>query len=196
MNITHMKAYIDHIAEYVEETSALVMDRLSSHTSKIIRDYLKRWKTHEGRPLFVPIYLEPKTSLLVSPLDMGAIGEFKSYFYRLDRTTPELKKLAAYQAWRQVSNDNLRSYFLNCGLVGEEEISSIRDRFLKEVRGGVPPQLEEIREFYDAWRSGAIDVEGAHLTRAVPLELPKQLPTGRLEGKYWVHYGPHGKKIE
>lgn len=193
MTIQVMKEYIDHIAPYVEETTILLMDRLSSHTSKKTKKYFQRWKTHDGQPLFIPLYLEPKSSFLVSPLDMGAIGEFKSYFYQLDRSTPELKKLATYQAWRQVSNDNLRKYFLNCGIIGEEDISSIHDRFIKEVRGGIPSQLEKIRDYYDSWRSGAMKVEGAYLTRDIPLELPCQLPSAKLDGKYWTEYGPHGK---
>jgi hypothetical protein len=111
MNIPRMIDYIDHIAQYVEETSLLVMDRLSSHTAANICRH--------------------------------------------------------------------------CDIVGTESIDSLRNRFMNEIGSVIPPQLEEELDFYDAWKSGFIQVEGASRGRGVHLAIPDQLPESYLDGVYW-----------
>lgn len=189
MNTAIMKEYVDHIAQYVQEPSLLLMDRLSSHKAGAVMEHIETKRTATGDLLLIPILLPPKTAFLISPLDMGAIGAFKSYFYKLDRSTLELKKKAVQHAWDQVSNDALRSIFENCGITGEENLDSVRLRFMKGVVGAVPKELEEALDFYDSWQSGAINVEGASRGRGVTLEIPQQLSEGHLDGSYWSKYG-------
>ena len=138
--------------------------------------------------LFYPILLPAKTAFLLSPLDMGAIGAFKSNYYRLDRSTIALKKLAASHAWREVSNESLRNIFLNCGIIGEETLQTIRSRFMKEVVGLIPKEMDELLNYYDAWKSGRIDVEGATRGRGITLEKPQQFPDEEMDGNYWTNY--------
>lgn len=189
MTIDLMFNYIDHLVEYVVEPSLLLLDRLSSHTSSRVLRYIRSKKTSTGDSLLIPFLLPPKTAFLISPLDMGAIAAFKSHLYDYERDTLDQKKLAMEQAWRDVSNQSLKNICLNCGIVGEESIDSIRDRFMKEVVGEVPEHLEEILDFYDAWKSGAIEVEGATRGRGVTIERPQQLLKGYLDGVKWTYYG-------
>lgn len=189
MTVDIMCKYIDHLAAYVEEPSLLLLDRLSSHTSSRVLRYIRSKKTRSGENLLIPILLPPKTSFLISPLDMGAIAAFKSHLYDYERDTLHQKKLAMELAWRDVSNESLKNICLNCGIVGEEDIESIRGRFMKEVVGEVPENLEEIQDFYDAWKSGAIEVEGATRGRGVTTERPQQLDEGYLDGVQWTYYG-------
>jgi hypothetical protein len=189
MTIDLMFNYIDHLAEYVEEPSLLLLDRLSSHTSSRVLRYIRSKKTSTGDSLLIPLLLPPKTAFLVSPLDMGAIAAFKSHLYDYERNTLDEKKLAMEQAWREVSNESLKNIWLNCGIVGEEDLETIRGRFMKEVVGEVPEHLEEILDFYDAWKSGTIEVEGAHRGRGVTTERPQQLHEGYLDGVKWTYYG-------
>ena len=192
MTIDIMFNYIDHLAAYVEEPSLLLLDRLSSHTSSRVLRFIRSKKTSSGESLLIPILLPPKTSFLISPLDMGAIAAFKSHLYKYERETLDQKKLAMELAWRDVSNESLKNICLHCGIVGEENIESIRGRFMKEVVGEIPENFEEIRDFYDAWKSGAIDVQGATRGRGVTTECPQQLDEGHLDGVKWTYYG--GKK--
>lgn len=191
MTIVFMMKYIDFISDYVREPSVLLMDRHSSHTSKTVINYIKSFKLKDGRQMFHPKLLGPKTAFLISPLDMGAIAAMKTEYYKLDRSTLELKKCAAMQAWKAVSNDAIRGFFRNCGLVGKEKLSTIRTRFTKQVRGGIPLKLEKLKNFYDLWASGAVAVEGSTRTRQPPLESPQQLRDSDLDGAYWCYYGPH-----
>jgi len=193
MTNKRMEQYIDFIKDYVQEPCVLLMDRHSSHTSSAMLDSIKSYRFANGTQVFHPKLLGTKTAFLISPLDMGAIGAMKTEFYKLDRSTLDLKLRAALQAWAAVSNDSIRHFFHHCGLVGSEELSSIRARFEKEVRCGIPPQYEELWDLYDGWKSGALHVEGAALGRGAPLELPAQLPQSALDGKYWCNYGPYGK---
>ena len=189
MNIIRMKEYVDHISQYVCEPSLLVMDRLSSHTSGETIRYIRSKTTPTGEPLLFPILLPAKTAFLISPLDMGAIGAFKSKFHQLDRSTHYLKKRAVQQAWDDVSNQTLKNICLNCGVIGEESLQSLRTRFLEEVVGMIPKELELAQDYYDAWKSGEIDVEGASRGRGVTLETPQQVRGGHLDGEYWSKYG-------
>ena len=173
MNTSRMIDYIDHIAQYVHEPSLLIMDRLSSHTAGDVRRHIESKTTADGERLFIPIYLPPKTAFLISPLDMGAIAAFKAHYYRFDRSTIGFKLRAVHSAWN----------------AGEETIASLRQRFLGQVVGAVPVELEVYADFYDSWKSGTIEVEGASRGRGVTLELPEQLPDGCLDGVYWTHFG-------
>ena len=91
MNVPRMIDYIDHIALYVQETSLLIMDKLSSHTSGQVRKHILKKKTPSGEQMFIPIFLPAKIAFLISPLDMGAISSFKSHYHKLDRATVTLK---------------------------------------------------------------------------------------------------------
>ena len=189
MTSDRMMEYVDHIADLVEGTNLLIMDRLSSHKSNDVLHYIREWENNDGSHKVIPLLLPPKSAFLISPLDMGAISAFKANYYRFDRSTIDSKKSAMTQAWNEVSNESLKNIWLNCGLVGEESLQSIRERFMKEVVGIVPKEFEELIEFYDAWKSGIIDVEGAHRGRGVTLEIPQQLSDAYLSGKYWTNYG-------
>lgn len=189
MNIPRMKQYIDHISQYVTKTSLLVMDRLSSHTSGQVRRCIESFTLPSGERMFYIFLLPAKTAFLISPLDMGAIGAFKSHYHRLDRSTIQKKKYAVSEAWAQVSNDTLRNICLNCGVVGEESIESLRERFLKEVGSVIPEQAAQLLDFYDAWSSGHINIPGANRARKVKLERPLQLDEGNLDGRRWTNYG-------
>jgi len=189
MNIPRMKQYIDHISQYVTKTSLLVMDRLSSHTSAEIRRYIEAMTLPSGERMFYILLLPAKTAFLISPLDMGAIGAFKAHYHRLDRSTLQLKRIAVQEAWDQVSNETLINICRNRGVVGEETIESLRQRFLKEVKGLIPEQVEQHLEFYDAWSSGHIHIEGARRGRGVSLEQPSQLIEGYLDGRRWSNFG-------
>lgn len=189
MNTARMIAYIDHIAWYVEHQSILVMDLLSSHIAGRVRQHIASKKTSTGENLLIPLYMPAKTPFLISPLDMGGIGAFKSNFHTLNRADLELKLRAVHQAWDAVSNKTLRNICLNCGVVGEEPIESLRQRFLKEVGRVIPEEMQAYLDLYDSWKSGAVDVEGATRGRGVTLEIPMQLPEGNLDGEYWGKYG-------
>lgn len=67
MDTSRMISYIDHISQYVHETSLLLMDRLSSHTASSVRQHIESKMTPGGERMFIPIYLPPKTSFLISP---------------------------------------------------------------------------------------------------------------------------------
>jgi hypothetical protein len=184
-----MKGYIDHVVQYVQEPSLFIMDRLSSHKAGEVLRYIRSKLTSTGEQLLIPILLAPKTAFLISPLDMGAIAAFKSHFYKLDRSTLDRKKKALSHAWDQVSNDSLRNIYLNCGITGEETLDSLRHRFMSNVVGAVPAELEEVLDYYDSWASGAIDVDGASRGRGVTMETPQQLPEAQLSGRYWTRFG-------
>jgi hypothetical protein len=189
MNSDRMIAYIDHIAWYVEHQSILVMDLLSSHIAGRVRQHIASKKTVTGENLLIPLYMPAKTAFLISPLDMGSIGAFKSNFHTLDRTSLDLKLRAVHEAWDAVSNEALRNICINCGVVGEESIDSLRQRFLKEVGHLLPEEMQAYLDIYDAWESGAVNVEGATRGRRVTLKTPMQLPEGNLDGVYWSRFG-------
>lgn len=188
MNLDLMKSYADHISLYVEEPSILLMDRVSSHTSKKARAYIESLRTKDGKQKFFVMLFPAKAPFLISPLDNGALSLFKKYYYRYDRSTLERKEKAAYRAWHEVTNDNLVSYFENCGLVGRKRISSLRKQFMTEVRGAIPAKHEPSWHYYDAWKCHAIQVEGVSRPRGSPLDIPLQIPEAELNGKYWAKY--------
>jgi len=189
MDTGRMIDYINRISQFVQETSLLLMDRLSSHTAARVRTYIDGKLLPDGARMFVPVYLPPKTAFLISPLDMGAIAAFKMHYYGLDRSTIELKLRAVHAAWDAVPNEALRNICLNCGIIGDESIDSLRHRFMSEVVGSVPSELEDQATFFDSWKSAAIEVEGASRGRGVTLDIPGQLPAAHLDGIYWTNYG-------
>jgi hypothetical protein len=189
MNNTRMKLYLDHISQYVQKTSLLCMDRLSSHTSREVREYIESFKLPDGQRMFIPIYLAPKTAFLISPLDMGAIAAFKAYYHRLDRSTIDLKIRAVQQAWDQVSNESLSNICINCRVVGEESLSTIRERFMKQVVNTIPTEIVQHADYYESWVEGQIEVEGCTRARGVLLETPSQVSESFLDGVYWNNFG-------
>ena len=189
MNNERMMAYFDHLVQYVTEQSLLLLDRLSSHTSASVLNYIRSKKTANGEQLLIPILIPPKAAFLISPLDMGAIAAFKTKYYTFNRSTLEYKKMAIIAAWNSVSNEALSNICNNCGIVGDEELSALRARFLKQVTGLVPSELEDFLDYYDAWKSGSIKVEGAFRGRGIVLERPQQLTDNHLDGLYWTKYG-------
>jgi len=188
MNALKMIEYIDHIAQYVTKPSLLIMDCLSSHLAVSVRDYIESLRTTAGEQLLRPFYLPAKTSFLISPLDMGAIAAFKAHFYKLDRSTIQLKRIAVNTAWERVSNQSLVNIFTNCGIIGNERLESIRHRFMRSVQREVPSKLEEMKEFFESWELGIINVEGATIGRGLSIEPPQQIPEGYLDGIYWGAY--------
>src|SRR5262249_45656459 len=116
MNTDRMIDYINHVSQFVQETSLLLMDRLSSHTAARVRRHIEGKLLPNGERTVIPVYLPAKTAFLISPLDMGAIAAFKAnYYYRLDRSTIQLKLQAVHAALGAVTNEALRNICLNCG---------------------------------------------------------------------------------
>lgn len=191
MNKDLMKRYIDHIASYVSESSLLLLDRASSHTSGEVLADIARWKTNDGHPLFKVLLLPPKTAFLLSPLDNGAISAFKKHFYNYDRSSFLLKQTAMKLAWDEVSNESLRNFAIQCGIDSSEPLSTIRSRFKKNVHGFIPEQLESSFDLYEAWIAKAIEVDGTQLHRGVELSPPMQLDEGALDGIKWITWGDH-----
>ena len=189
MNAAEMKAYCEKFMKYVSEPSLLLLDQASAHTAKLVMEEFASYLLPDGRKAVTVKHLAPKSAFLLSPLDNGAIAEFKGNLHKFDRRTLPLKKIAAVNAWKMVSNDNLRSYIRNCGWFSKESLDSIRSRFMKEVRHGIPDKFKEVRDFYDGWRSGSFKVGGISCPRNVPLEAPGQLLNGFLDGCYWNEYG-------
>jgi len=189
MNNELMIEYLDHLTQFVTEPSLLLLDRLSSHTSSSVVRHLDSKVTATGEKLFTLILLPAKTSFLISPLDNGAIAAFKAYYHQLDRSTLDLKKRAIDEAWGTVTNNALMDICLHCGITGDEPIDSLRSRFEKEVGRVIPEEKEDYLDFYDCWKSGVIEVEGASRGRGVTLKPPQQLREGNLDGKYWTKFG-------
>ena len=88
-----------------------------------------------------------------------------------------------------VSNESPVNISRNCGVIGEEDIESLRGRFLKEVVSLVPEKLDQHLDYYDSWSSGAVQIEGARLGRGVSLERPLQMDEGYLDGRHWTNFG-------
>lgn len=188
MNSSLMIDYVNHISNYVREPSLLLLDRLSSHTAAAVRLHIESKLTRSGERLLYPIYLPPKTSFLISPLDMGAIAAFKSNFYKLDRSSLELKLNSVREAWDKVSNDSLRSICTHCGIVGDRTLDTLRPQFMDEVIGSIPEKLEKFVDYYDAWEAEAIEIEGVTRRSKKRIGSPMQLEAGYMDGDYWTNY--------
>jgi DDE superfamily endonuclease len=168
MNKELMKLYADHISQRVDEPSLLILDRLSSHTSGEVRDYIEDYVTPDGQQLFTVLLLPPKTAFLLSPLDNGANSAFKQHFYKYDRSTFPLKKSAVKLAWDAVSNETLSNICNNCGLASSETLQAIRKRFEKEVHGMIPEKLQPSQELFEQWKAGAILVSHGRGLKPAP----------------------------
>lgn len=194
MTITEMKKYADHIEKYTDEPTLLAMDRLSSHTSKEVRDYFESKKCTDGRQKFKILLLPPKGAFLISPLDFGFFGYWKGLYYKFDRSTPELKFYAANQAWKEVQSDDIVRFFKATFLIGNQSEETLRSELMKHVRCGIPEELEEVWDYYQGWLEGSYDVDGVSAPRTVVMEKPKQLLDSDLDGVYWNNWGSHGHK--
>ena len=194
MTIPLMKEYADHLDQYVDRPSRLILDRLSSHTSKQARDYIEAKKCSDGRQKFNICLLPPKGAFLISPLDNGFFSYWKQIYHRFDRSTPQLKFWAANQAWKEVNLEVVKEFFGNCLLTGREKEDTLRRKLHARVRGAVPEELEEEWEFYQGWLAGAFEVDSVSGPREAPLLPPTQLEDSALDGLYWTKWGPHGHK--
>jgi len=188
MDTSHMIRYIDHISKFISEPSLLLLDRLSAHTAAPVRLHIESKLTPSGDRLIYPIYLPPKSSFLISPLDMGALAAFKSNFHKLDRSTLALKLKSVTDAWSQVTNESLRDICIHCGIVGDRPLDTLRSQFMEEVVGSVPEELVKYVDFYDAWEAKAIEVEGVTRGRRKRIGSPMQLREGYMNGEYWNNY--------
>lgn len=195
MTIPKMKEYADHLDKYVDEASVLVMDRLSSHTSKEIIHYIQAKTCSDGTKKFDVMLLPRKGAFLTSPLDFGFFGYWKGIYHKLDRSTPELKFWAANQAWKQVEVAKIIKFFEGTYLIGTQKESTLRKKLMAQVKSGIPEELEEVWDFYDGWVGGAYDVEGATALREFSFERPKQLLDSDLDGVYWNIWGAQRKKL-
>ena len=189
MNTSLMKKYVDHLVQYVEEPSILLLDRASCHTANLTKDYIAGFLTKDGRQLLHVEFLPPKAAFLLSPLDNGVNAAFKTHFYKYDRSTFELKKSAVKLAWDEVSNESILNICRGCGLDGNTSLQSLRRSFEKNVKGVIPENLEESVEVYDRWKSGNIEIDGADLHRGVEYSHPQQLNDGTLDGYKWIEWG-------
>ena len=73
----------------------LIWDRLSAHKSRAVIDYIESILLPDGQQALKVKLLPAKSAFLLSPLDMGLFGAFKKYYYKFDRSTPDLKFRAA-----------------------------------------------------------------------------------------------------
>ena len=194
MNKEKMKEYADHIDKYVDEPALLILDRLSSHVSRELIDYIESKKCSDGRQKFKTKLLPAKGAFLISPLDFGFFGYWKSIYHKLDRSTPEQKFWGANQAWKQVESAKVISFFEGTYLIGSQKESTLRKKLMSQVKGGIPEELEEVWDFYDGWVSGAYEVEGATAMREISFEKPKQLLDSDLDGVYWNNWGAQKKQ--
>ena len=189
-----MKEYADFIEAYTNEPTMLVWDRHSAHTSNKVIDYFEAKKCSDGCQKFKIKLLPPKSAFLISPLDFGFFGYWKSKYYALDRSTPELKIKAANQVWQMVEAEKIKQFFRSCFLIGKLNKNTLHSNLMKRVRGGIPEKLQEVWDYYDGWKSGSYEVDGVSAPREIPLEPPQQLDSCKLTGVYWTNWGRHGMK--
>lgn len=195
MNIAKMIEYAAHLDKFVNRPVILVLDRLAAHKSKAVRECFESYKCPDGQQKFEILLLPAKTAFLISPCDMGFFSMWKSKFYKLDRSTYDLKILAANEVWKTVDPIKVANFFVNCGLTSKESDQSLRKRIFKQVRGGIPEDLDEVREYYEGWLAGSYTVSGVRGPRSSPMEeltIPKD---SGLNGVYWVKKGPQKKEV-
>jgi hypothetical protein len=188
MNVALMKKYAKHIAHYPSEPFLLLLDRASSHTSKKTIAELEEYLTPDGQQMFKVMFIPPKAAFLVSPLDNGVIAAFKQHFYGYDRSIFELKKSAAKLAWDEVSNDAIKNICSECGLDPDIPLSTIREKFERNVHGILPEKLEPHLDLFEQWKAGAIVIDDADLGRGVQYDRPAQLDDGTLDGIKWIEW--------
>jgi hypothetical protein len=192
MSAKKMMEYLDHLDKHVDRPCVLILDRLSAHTSKKVITYGESFKCSDGvTQKFEILFLPPKSSFLISPLDMGFFSMWKREFYKYDRSTYNLKLMAAQQVWKSVESEKIVHLFENCGIISTEAPSKLRERITKLVQSGIPEELEDVWEFYQGWLAGSFDIEGAARPRTSPTESLLIPPDSALDGAYWVKRGPH-----
>jgi transposase len=91
----------------------IFMDQLSSHKTARVRQALSSIGLNV-------IYFPPKTAPDFSPCDNFFFALFKRIFRAKDRSTPERKKLAAFEAYAEVPEKAVRSCWRKCQLVRED----------------------------------------------------------------------------
>lgn len=195
MTTRKMIEYADHLNKFVDEPSVLCMDRLGSHKSKEVIEYIEAFRTSSGVQKFKVKLLPPKGAFLVSPLDFGFFGYWKAKYHKYDRSTPQLKVFAAGQAWKEVQPDDIRSFFRGCHLLSKDSEEQLRDKLRSQVRGGIPEGLKEVWDKYDGWLSGSYSIDGVWAPRDLPFEEPQQLLECELDGIYWNNWGNHGHSV-
>ena len=105
-----------------------------------------------------------------------------------------LKFSASNQAWKEIQQEqDIRNYFVNCGLTSKEDTHALQIRLRSLVRSGIPEKLEEVLDLYDRWMGKWSNSDRGHLW--VPVKKPTQLPTTELDGVCWTHYGSHGQRL-
>lgn len=192
MTVPNMLKYLDHLDKQVDRQCVLLLDRLSSHTSKKVRDYAHSLKCSDGVTQKFEILLLPaKSAFLISPLDMGFFSMWKRAYYKYDRSTYPFKLMAAQHVWKSIKTEKIAALFANCGITSEETPSKLRKRITNQVRSGMPDELEEVWEFYQGWLAGSFDVDGATRPRSSPKEKLIIPLDSDLDGAYWVKRGPH-----
>ena len=73
----------------------MILDLLSSHKLKEVKDYGESKLLKNGQQALYFRFLKPKTAFAVRPLYIGCIPTFKSDYYKMDRSTLKLKFQAA-----------------------------------------------------------------------------------------------------
>jgi hypothetical protein len=194
MTVPKMKEWIDMIDDYVDEPSILLLDRLGAHKSAEVISYIESKTCSDGRKKFKVKLFPAKSAFLISPLDFGFFGYWKPMYYKMDRSTTEMKFAAARKVWKDVEPEAIKRFFAACHFTGTESKQALRDNLMSHVRAGMPESLEEVWDFYDGWKSGAFDVEGVSAPRDVPLEAPTLPLDSDLNGLYWINWGSHGHK--
>jgi transposase len=103
--------------DYIEKVLApnvipgmyLFMDQLSSHKTARVRAALSALGLNV-------IFYPPKTAPDLSPCDNFFFALFKRRFREKDRSTPQKKKLAAYEAYAEISAHAVRACWKKCKL--------------------------------------------------------------------------------
>lgn len=180
--------YLNFLRRHVKKRSILIWDRLSSHRSQRVLNHAKSLRFKSGRRVFRIYSLPPKAGFLINPLDYSFYGLFKPAYWKLDRSTPELKFSAAHQAYNSISSDSVAAMFRDCGITSTEPEGALTHRIYSMVCEGVREEHEDALDLYDGWKSGALAVEGASPYKRRRLEPPQQLPTAHLDGSYWAEW--------
>jgi transposase len=106
-----MLQYIEEVLKpAVQPGDVLFMDRLSSHMTVNVRKKLEELK-------LTVVFFPAKSAPDLSPCDNVFFHLFKDNFRKKDRSTPALKKKAAFEAYDGVQEKNVRACFKKCGLL-------------------------------------------------------------------------------
>lgn len=109
-----MLDYINQIlVPNVAPGTVLFLDNLSSHKTTQVQNRLRELG-------IIPVYFPPKAAPDLSPCDNVFFHLFKNEFRKLDRSTPELKREAAFVAYEAISASKVRSCWKKCGLLYDD----------------------------------------------------------------------------